>query len=184
MATIKQFPADREALMHHFYAAFNERNLDALDELMAADVVDHNPIPDQPKGLAGVKMALAGFYAAFSDIQIEQILVADNHITVRQIARGTHDGDFLGNPATGCPVAIISGYWAHLAENLRSGSHQQLEFDSFSHLTQKRGCFCQRNPEFCLCCRQVPPEQGPNFASCFAREYSISGNRLSASGEL
>jgi steroid delta-isomerase-like uncharacterized protein len=102
--------ADTEALMRRFYAAFNERNLDALDDLMAADVVDHNPIPDQPAGLAGVKTALAGFYAAFSDIQIEieQILVSGDYVTVRQIARGTHDGDFLGIPATGKPVAISS----------------------------------------------------------------------------
>jgi predicted ester cyclase len=102
--------ADTEALMRRFYAAFNERNLDVLDELMAADVVDHNPIPDQPAGVAGVKTALAGFSTGFSDIQIEieQILVAGDYVTVRQIARGTHDGDFLGIPATGKPVAIIS----------------------------------------------------------------------------
>lgn len=102
--------ADTEALMRRFYAAFNARDLDALDELMAADAVDHNPIPDQPEGLAGVKLALAGFYAAFSDIQIEieQILVAGDYVTVRQIARGTHDHDFLGIPATGKPVVITS----------------------------------------------------------------------------
>jgi steroid delta-isomerase-like uncharacterized protein len=102
--------AATEDLMRRFYAAFNERNLDALDDLMAADVVDHNPIPDQPAGLAGVKTALEGFFASFSDIQIEieQILVAGDYVTVRQIARGTHDGGFLGVPATGKPVAIIS----------------------------------------------------------------------------
>lgn len=101
---------DTEAMMHSFYAAFNARDLDALDELMAADVVDHNPIPEQPAGLAGVKLALAGFYAAFSDIQIEieQIMVAGNYVTVRQVARGTHDSDFLGIPATGKLVVITS----------------------------------------------------------------------------
>ncbi len=103
-------PVDKESLMRLFYAAFNARNLDALDEVMATDVVDHNPIPDQPAGLAGVKLALAGFYAAFSDIQIEieQILVAGDYVTVRQVARGVHDGDFLGIPATGKPVEIRS----------------------------------------------------------------------------
>ena len=102
--------ADTEALMRRFYDAFNARDLDALDELMAADVVDYNPIPDQPAGLAGVKTALEGFYASFSDIQIEieQIRISGDYVTVRQIAHGTHDGDFLGIPATGKPVAIIS----------------------------------------------------------------------------
>lgn len=101
---------DNESLMRRFYSAFNTRNLDALHEVMAVDVVDHNPIPDQPAGIAGLKLALAGFFAAFSDIQIEieQILVAGDYIIVRQIARGTHDGDFLGIPATGKPVEIRS----------------------------------------------------------------------------
>lgn len=101
---------DNETLMRRFYAAFNARNLDALDDVMAADAVDYNPIPDQPAGLAGVKVALASFYDAFSDIQIEveQILIAGDYVIVRQVARGVHDGDFLGIPATGKPVEIRS----------------------------------------------------------------------------
>ena len=101
---------DKEALMRRFYEAFNAHDLDALDEFVAADIVDHNPVPDQPEGLAGVKSALEGFYAAFSDIQIEveQILVSGDYVTVRQVARGTHDGDFLGIPATGQPIEIRS----------------------------------------------------------------------------
>lgn len=63
-------PLDKETVMQRFYAAFNTRTLDALDEVMTADVVDHNPSPEQPAGLAGVKMALASFFASFSDIQI------------------------------------------------------------------------------------------------------------------
>ena len=96
--------------MRRFYASFNAHNLDTLDEVMAADVVDHNPIPDQSAGLVGVKLALAGFYAAFSDIQIEieQILVSGDYVIVRQVARGVHDGDFLGVPATGKSVEIRS----------------------------------------------------------------------------
>jgi len=102
--------ANKEALMRRFYDAFNARDLDALDEVMAADVVDHNPTPDQPAGLAGVKEALASFYTAFSDIQIEieQIMIDGDYVTVRQVARGTHDQDFLGIPATGKPVVITS----------------------------------------------------------------------------
>lgn len=103
-------PIDHETLMHRFYAAFNARNLDALDEVMAADVVDHNAMPGQPAGIAGVKMDLAGYFAAFSDIQIEveQMLVSGDYVTVRQVARGVHDGNFLGLPATGKPVVIQS----------------------------------------------------------------------------
>jgi steroid delta-isomerase-like uncharacterized protein len=109
---------DHETVMHRFYAAFNARNLDALDEVMAADVVDHNPIPDQPPGVAGLKVALAGFYASFSDIQIEveQVLVAGDYVIVRQVARGVHDGDFLGIPATGKPVEIRSHDIGRVAE--------------------------------------------------------------------
>lgn len=110
MSTFKQFSADTETLMRRFYAAFNARKLDDLDDVMAADVVDHNPIPDQPAGLVGLKIALAGFFAAFSDIQIEveQVLVDGNYVVVRQVARGVHDGDFLGIAATGKLVEIRS----------------------------------------------------------------------------
>jgi predicted ester cyclase len=110
--TIKQLPAYKEALLRRFYATCNARNWDALDDLMAEDVVDHNPLPDQPKGLAGVKRALARSHAAFSDIQIEieQTLISGHYITVRQIARGTHDGEFLGHPATASPWRSAEGY--------------------------------------------------------------------------
>ncbi|MCA1553944.1 MAG: ester cyclase [Chloroflexi bacterium] len=36
-------------------AAVNDTNADALDDLMAADVIDHNALPDQAPGIEGFK---------------------------------------------------------------------------------------------------------------------------------
>lgn len=102
---------DHEALLRRFYAAVNTRNLAALEAVVAADVIDHDPTPNQPPGVAGMKAALVDFYlAAFSTIQIEveHVWVAGDYVIARQVARSIHDGAFLGIPATGKPVEIRS----------------------------------------------------------------------------
>ena len=44
---------------------FKRRNLDAVDEFIAAAMIDHNPMPGQQPGPAGVKDFINMLYAAF-----------------------------------------------------------------------------------------------------------------------
>ncbi len=45
---------ENKATWHRAYeAAFNQKNLDALDEVVTSNIIDHNPDPGQPPGLEG-----------------------------------------------------------------------------------------------------------------------------------
>ena len=93
-------------IARRFYEVFNAGNLDGLGEIVAADVVDHNPAPGQGPGLAGLQQVLGMFRTGFPDMQVtvEDLVAEGDRVLVRNRAQGTHNGAFLGIPPTGKPV--------------------------------------------------------------------------------
>ena len=75
---------------------------DLIDEVYAADVVDHNPQPGQGAGIDGVKMIIGLYHAVFPDLHVrnDDMLIDGNRGTLSWSATGTHEGDQLGVPAT------------------------------------------------------------------------------------
>lgn len=89
--------------------AFNEGRLDVTEELVASDFVGHDPsLPEEVRGPAGVKEVIAGYRAAFPDIQITiEDQIADGDLVVtRWRATGTHQGELMGMPATGKQATV------------------------------------------------------------------------------
>ena len=83
-------------------------NLDVVDELLAADFVDHSVPPGLPPSREGVKMQFAMFFSAFPDLHVvihNQVAEGDRVVT-RKTFHGTHQGDLMGIPATGRSVAF------------------------------------------------------------------------------
>ena len=104
----------------------------AIDELFAADIVDHNAFPGQPPGAEGVKQIVALFRAAFPDLQItnEEILADGDRAVLRWSARGTHQGELAGIPATGRQVRMTGIDILRIAEGKvveRWGEYSSLE---------------------------------------------------------
>jgi ketosteroid isomerase-like protein len=60
----------RQALITGFFAVLRDGALGRLQELMAEDCVDHDPLPGQPAGRAGVALKVALFRAAHRDARI------------------------------------------------------------------------------------------------------------------
>ena len=114
----------------------NTRNLDAAGDYMAEDMVEQVPFPDQGPGLAGLKNVLRGLFAAFPDMRWiveEQIAEADKVLT-RFVWAGTHDGDFLGVPASGRKVSV----WGMVIDRLENGrvKDTQILMDTFGLMQQ------------------------------------------------
>lgn len=84
--------------------------LGLLDELVAADYVDHDPAnpPDLPAGREGLKQLVSGYRAAFPDVKmtVEDQIAQGDKVVTRWTARGTHKGDLMGISATGKQVTI------------------------------------------------------------------------------
>jgi steroid delta-isomerase-like uncharacterized protein len=89
--------------------AFNARNLDIVDELVADDYVTHDvPGAVSIEGKDAYRDYIASIHAGFSDLtaEVETCFGQDDLVCTRTSYRGTHDGEFMGVPATGKSVAI------------------------------------------------------------------------------
>ncbi len=91
------------AAQQHLGELINAGEFDRFGEVFATDVVDHDPAPDQGPGLAGIQRFFKTLGAAFPDAHLAvDALVADgDHVSLAYRVSGTHEGDFLGVPATG-----------------------------------------------------------------------------------
>jgi len=89
---------------------WGQGNTDVARELMAEDVIDHNPYPGQPPGLAGHNWAVAMVRRAFPDLRFtSDVVVSDGQFVVgRWTMTGTNTGtfDLFGLPPTGRPVTM------------------------------------------------------------------------------
>jgi len=95
--------ADNKDVARRIYEeVINKRDLDLLDELVATDYIEHDPLPGQGTGLQGIKdrygMLIAGLDPQFT---IDDMIAEGDKVVVRWTNNGTNVGDFLGIPATG-----------------------------------------------------------------------------------
>lgn len=81
-------------------------DFDLFDELFSEDFVDHTPQPGFPADKAAVKGLYTKLREAFPDFHadIKWQSVDDGLVTTYKIYYGTHQGEFLGIPATGRPM--------------------------------------------------------------------------------
>ena len=95
----------------------NQRNWSVIDELMAADFIENNPQPDQKPGTEGMKEMMTMFVAAFPDLHSTiDLLVAEGDIVVgRMTTTGTHNGDFMGIPASGKSISFTETHMVRVA---------------------------------------------------------------------
>ena len=117
---------DHKALVRKAYLeAFNQRNLDLIDEVFAPEYVVYYPGVPPILGRDAAKEAVGAFLEAFPDIvfAIEQQVAEGNLVATRWSAKGTHSGEFRGFPVktsvvapTGRPVTF-SANDIYLIEN-------------------------------------------------------------------
>ena len=83
---------------------FNAGDLSVADAVTAPDLAEHQEFgPDHAPGAEGVRAVISSLRRAFSDfhLQIEDLAVSGDTLWARLTATGTHDGPFMGHPATG-----------------------------------------------------------------------------------
>ena len=109
---------ENKAIRRQAYAAVNQKNLDALDEVIASDVINHSARPGQTPGLEGVKQLFSSLHAAFSDfhIDVEDMIAEGDKIVARVTASGTHQGEFMGIAPTGNQVTFTGIDISRIAE--------------------------------------------------------------------
>ena len=98
-----------KALARSEFEVWSTGELDRLDELVAADVVHHDPYdPHAADGLEGLKKTIELNRTAFPDMRIEiedQVAEGDKVVT-RWVATMTHEGSLGGAPPRGKRVTL------------------------------------------------------------------------------
>jgi len=93
---------ENKAIVRKFIEAYNNRNLDAFDDLLAPDYVDHT----SQVGPEGLKQLMNMAFKAFPDLHetIEDIIAEGDKVWVRITFTGTNTGEWLGFAPTGKKV--------------------------------------------------------------------------------
>ena len=100
---------DNKALNRRFVEeVINQGNTDAIDELIDPGVVDHAAPPGFPTGREGAKQFAAMMRSSFPDLHltIEDMIAEGDKVVMRSTWSGTHQGEFMGIPATGRRVTV------------------------------------------------------------------------------
>ncbi len=101
---------NKHILRRFFEELFNTGDLSIADEIVADNYINHNNIPGEPPGRAGLKAFVTLLRTSFPDIQFtvdDQIAEGDKVVT-RLHFTGTHQGEFAGVPPTGKPVKVTA----------------------------------------------------------------------------
>jgi steroid delta-isomerase-like uncharacterized protein len=90
--------------------AFNQGNLDVIDELCTDDFVDHDPLMGNADREA-LKQRIAAYRESFPDIEItiEEIFAAGDRVITRWTGEGTFQNPIMGQQPTGQKGAPIHG---------------------------------------------------------------------------
>ena len=87
----------------------NQGNMNLFDELVAPDFIEHEELPPGiQEGREGSILMFTQLRSAFPDFkaEIEDLIAEGNRVVVRMRWTGTHQGDFMGIPATGNSISI------------------------------------------------------------------------------
>ncbi|MEO3938976.1 ester cyclase [Dermatophilaceae bacterium Soc4.6] len=96
------------AAQQAFGEAVNSGDLDAFDQLVAPDAVDHDPAPGQSPGPNGYKSFFGEMRTAFPDlhVQVEHLVADDESVAFAYTLTGTHKGLFQGHEPTGKQISV------------------------------------------------------------------------------
>jgi len=83
-------------------------HIEVVDDLVAEDYVDHDPLPAQVQGREGQKQACRMVVNGLSDRRTlqEDFLAVGDKVIESWIFQGTHTGEFMAVPASGRQIQI------------------------------------------------------------------------------
>lgn len=111
---------ENKQFMGRFVAeVINQKNLAAIDEMVVEDFVEHIPFPGQGPGREGLKDAVTALLTGFPDMRwtIDEQIAEGETVVSRFTMYGTHQGPFMGIPATGKSIAV----WGVVIDCVRNG---------------------------------------------------------------
>ncbi len=107
---------ENKNIIRRYQEAYNNNELDTLDEVVAVNVLTPKIMPGIPSGLEGAKAVHQRSLLGMPDFhtRIDDLVAEDDKVVARVTMTGTHTGDFWGFPATGNKVTFTGIYIARI----------------------------------------------------------------------
>jgi steroid delta-isomerase-like uncharacterized protein len=98
---------NQTAVRRYYEDVKNQRKLDVLGELVVPDFIEHNPLPGQGQGSAGLRQRAEIVQSAFHvGVDVQDVIADGDRVVVRSANHLVHQGTFMGIPAKGKSVTI------------------------------------------------------------------------------
>lgn len=107
---------ENKNIVRRYQEAYKNNDLEALDEVLAVDVITPKMMPGVPSGLEGAKAVHQRSLIGMPDFhtEIDDLIAEEDKVVARVTMTGTHTGDFWGLPATGKSVKFTGIYIARI----------------------------------------------------------------------
>ena len=99
---------DHATTMRSTYERITAGDLDGFGDLLADDFVEHDGMPGLPPTKDGTLDYFRILLSAFPDMRldVDDLIASDDKTVARVTATATHEGEFMGVPATGTRVEM------------------------------------------------------------------------------
>jgi len=100
---------ENKALVHReIEEAWHKGNLMVVDEIYAANFIDHSPFPGTTPDREGIKQFIKIIRDAFPDIKltIEDLIAESDKVVERVTATGTNKGEFMDITPTSKQITV------------------------------------------------------------------------------
>jgi len=127
---------NKQIIQRFVEETINRKNLDAIDELVAENFIEHVPFPGQGPGRDGLRHAIGTLLHAFPDMHwtLDEQIGEGEKVVSRFRWTGTQHGEFLGIPPSGRSVTV----WGVVMDLVRDGvlSESRIIMDTVGLLQQ------------------------------------------------
>lgn len=121
-------PEQNKAIVRRYLeTAWNKKDATIIDELVSPDFVQH--AANVPPGRDGVKKFFMMLYGGIPDAHftMEDMVADEQKVATRFTVRGTHQGPFLGIPATGKSLTLTGMSLLGMRDGLITDNWNELD---------------------------------------------------------
>jgi predicted ester cyclase len=139
---------NKAVVRRYFEEIWDKGNLELVDELFTTNFVRHGPIATEGevRGLEDFKGVVGMYRSAFPDLRvpIEDLIAEGDKVVTRWTARGTHEGELIGNAPTGNQASVTGS----IIDRISGGKIEEewVDYDTL-HLMQQIGAVPQQTEE-------------------------------------
>ena len=109
--------ANKAVIRRLFEEVYNGQNFDALDELVAEDVVNHSATDEHKRGIEGFRHVMEWGAALMPDgrYEILDMIAEGEMVACRVMVSGTQEGEVFGIAPTGKSFSAEHVHWHRVA---------------------------------------------------------------------